>query len=167
MSSPRVAETAKLLETHFRSVNIALATNWHLRAGRLVWTLGGHRAAATKPFGFMPSTRAGDRGSLHSCGSAVSVVEGASDGYEARFIALADQINRAMPEHVVNLVPTAERSSPALRGASVLVLGVTYKRDVNDIRESPALGSSRCLPGGSSGVVRRPVIPQLALDGHN
>jgi UDP-N-acetyl-D-glucosamine dehydrogenase len=86
-------------------------------------------------------------------------------GYEAQFIALADQINRAMPEHVVALVGDALNDrGRALRGSSVLVLGVTYKPDVNDIRESPALEILEMLERKGAHVsYADPFTPQLTL----
>jgi UDP-N-acetyl-D-glucosamine dehydrogenase len=86
-------------------------------------------------------------------------------GYEAQFIALADQINRAMPEHVVALVGDAlNNRGRALRGASVLVLGVTYKADVNDIRESPALEIMEMLERkGVEISYADPFTPQVTL----
>jgi intein/homing endonuclease len=88
-------------------------------------------------------------------------------GYEAQFIALADQINRAMPEHVVGLVADALNDrGKALRGASILVLGVTYKADVNDIRESPALEIIETLHRkGAQVAYADPFVPQLAVNG--
>jgi UDP-N-acetyl-D-glucosamine dehydrogenase len=86
-------------------------------------------------------------------------------GYEAQFIALADQINRAMPEHVVNLVADSlNERGRAVRGASVLVLGVTYKPDVNDIRESPALEILEMLERKGARIsYADPYIPQLTV----
>jgi UDP-N-acetyl-D-glucosamine dehydrogenase len=88
-------------------------------------------------------------------------------GYEAQFIALADQINRAMPEHVVTLVGDAlNERGQAVRGASVLVLGVTYKPDVNDVRESPALEIVEMLARKGARVsYADPYVPQLTVDG--
>jgi len=88
-------------------------------------------------------------------------------GYEAQFIALADQINRAMPEHVVNLVGDAlNERSRAVKGASVLVLGVTYKADVNDVRESPALEIIEMLAHkGAQVSYADPFTPQLNSQG--
>jgi UDP-N-acetyl-D-glucosamine dehydrogenase len=88
-------------------------------------------------------------------------------GYEAQFIALADQINRAMPAHVVSLVTDALNDrGHAVRGASILVLGVTYKADVNDIRESPALEIVEMLARrGAKISYADPFTPQLALEG--
>jgi UDP-N-acetyl-D-glucosamine dehydrogenase len=88
-------------------------------------------------------------------------------GYEAQFIALADQINRAMPEHVVNLVGEALNDhGRAIRNASILVMGVTYKPDVNDIRESPALEIIEMLERkGAHVTYADPFAPQLLIEG--
>jgi UDP-N-acetyl-D-glucosamine dehydrogenase len=142
VSSPRVAETAKLLENTFRSVNIALANELAFACRKIgvdPWEV--IDAAATKPFGFMPFYPGpGIGGHCIPVDPLYLSWKVRLTGYEAQFIALADQINRAMPEHVVALVGDAlNNRGRALRGASVLVLGVTYKADVNDIRESPAL----------------------------
>ena len=142
VSSPRVAETAKLLENTFRSVNIALANELAFACRKIgvdPWEV--IDAAATKPFGFMPFYPGpGIGGHCIPVDPLYLSWKVRLTGYEAQFIALADQINRAMPEHVVTLVGDALNDrGRALRGASVLVMGVTYKADVNDIRESPAL----------------------------
>lgn len=141
-SNPRVAETAKLLENTFRSVNIALANELAFACRKIgvdPWEV--IEAAATKPFGFMPFYPGpGIGGHCIPVDPLYLSWKVRLTGYEAQFIALADQVNRAMPEHVVNLVTGALNDrARAVRGASVLVLGVTYKADVNDIRESPAL----------------------------
>jgi UDP-N-acetyl-D-glucosamine dehydrogenase len=170
VSSPRVAETAKLLENTFRSVNIALANELAFACRKIgvdPWEV--IDAAATKPFGFMPFYPGpGIGGHCIPVDPLYLSWKVRLTGYEARFIALADQINRAMPEHVVNLVlDSLNDRARALRGASVLVLGVTYKRDVNDIRESPALEIIEMLARkGAQVSYADPFIPQLALDGH-
>jgi UDP-N-acetyl-D-glucosamine dehydrogenase len=170
VSSPRVAETAKLLENTFRSVNIALANELAFACRKIgvdPWEV--IDAAATKPFGFMPFYPGpGIGGHCNPVDPLYLSWKVRLTGYEARFIALADQINRAMPEHVVNLVlDSLNDRARALRGASVLVLGVTYKRDVNDIRESPALEIIEMLARkGAQVSYADPFIPQLALDGH-
>ncbi len=142
VSSPRVAETAKLLENTFRSVNIALANELAFACRKIgvdPWEV--IDAAATKPFGFMPFYPGpGIGGHCIPVDPLYLSWKVRLTGYEAQFIALADQVNRAMPEHVVTLVGDALNDrGRALRGSSVLVMGVTYKADVNDIRESPAL----------------------------
>lgn len=169
VSSPRVAETAKLLENTFRSVNIALANELAFACRKIgvdPWEV--IEAASTKPFGFMafyPGPGIG--GHCIPVDPLYLSWKVRLTGYEAQFIALADQINRAMPEHVVNLVlDSLNDRSRALRGASVLVLGVTYKPDVNDIRESPALEIIEMLVRkGALVSYADPFTPQLTLDG--
>ncbi|MBI2527038.1 MAG: nucleotide sugar dehydrogenase [Candidatus Rokubacteria bacterium] len=169
-SSPRVAETAKLLENTFRSVNIALANELAFACRKIgvdPWEV--IDAAATKPFGFMPFYPGpGIGGHCIPVDPLYLSWKIRLTGYEAQFIALADQINRAMPEHVVTLVADSlNERGRAVRGASVLVLGVTYKPDVNDIRESPALEIIEMLARkGARLSYADPFTPQLSVDGH-
>ena len=168
-SNPRVAETAKLLENTFRSVNIALANELAFACRKIgvdPWEV--IEAAATKPFGFMPFYPGpGIGGHCIPVDPLYLSWKVRLTGYEAQFIALADQINRAMPEHVVKLVADALNDrGRAVRGASVLVLGVAYKADVNDIRESPALEIVEMLAHkGAQVSYADPFIPQLASEG--
>jgi UDP-N-acetyl-D-glucosamine dehydrogenase len=168
-SSPRVAETAKLLENTFRSVNIALANELAFACRKIgvdPWEV--IEAAATKPFGFMPFYPGpGIGGHCIPVDPLYLSWKVRLTGYEAQFIALADQINRAMPEHVVHLVADAlNEHGRAVRGASILVLGVTYKADVNDIRESPALEILELLARrGAQVSYADPFTPQLILNG--
>ena len=168
-SNPRVAETAKLLENTFRSVNIALANELAFACRKIgvdPWEV--IEAAATKPFGFMafyPGPGIG--GHCIPVDPLYLSWKVRLTGYEAQFIALADQINRAMPEHVVNLVTEAlnDRGRP-VKGSSVLVLGVTYKADVNDVRESPALEVIEMLVHkGAQVSYADPFTPQLNSEG--
>ena len=169
VSSPRVAETAKLLENTFRSVNIALANELAFACRKIgvdPWEV--IDAAATKPFGFMPFYPGpGIGGHCIPVDPLYLSWKVRLTGYEAQFIALADQINRAMPEHVVNLVGEALNDrSRALRDSSVLVLGVTYKADVNDVRESPALEIIEMMERKGAHVsYADPFIPQLIVNG--
>jgi UDP-N-acetyl-D-glucosamine dehydrogenase len=169
VSSPRVAETAKLLENTFRSVNIALANELAFACRKIgvdPWEV--IDAAATKPFGFMPFYPGpGIGGHCIPVDPLYLSWKVRLTGYEAQFIALADQVNRAMPEHVVALVGDALNDrGRALRGSSVLVMGVTYKADVNDIRESPALEIIEMLERKGAHVsYADPFTPQLAANG--
>ncbi len=169
-SSPRVAETAKLLENTFRSVNIALANELAFACRKIgvdPWEV--IDAAATKPFGFMPFYPGpGIGGHCIPVDPLYLSWKVRLTGYEAQFIALADQINRAMPAHVLALVGDALNDrGRSVRGASVLVLGVTYKPDVNDIRESPALEIVEALmQKGARVSYADPYVPQLTLEGH-
>jgi len=90
-------------------------------------------------------------------------------GYEARFIALADEVNAAMPAHVVGLVADAlNDDAKSLKGSRVLLLGITYKPDVADLRESPPLEVLRLLRAkGADAVYHDPHVPALALEGEH
>lgn len=142
VSSTRVAEMVKLLENTFRAVNIGLVNELALMCDRLglsVWEVVD--AAATKPFGFMPFYPGPGLGGhcipIDPFYLSWKVKE---VGFEARFIELAGQVNGAMPHHVVDKVADALNSqSKAIRGSRILVLGIAYKRDIDDVRESPAL----------------------------
>ncbi|HET9370147.1 MAG TPA: nucleotide sugar dehydrogenase [Vicinamibacterales bacterium] len=142
VSSPRVAEMVKLLENTFRAVNIGLVNELALMCDRLglsIWEVVD--AAATKPFGFMPFYPGPGLGGhcipIDPFYLSWKVKE---VGFEARFIELAGHVNGAMPHYVVDKVTEALNShSKSVRGSSVLVLGVSYKRDIDDVRESPAL----------------------------
>lgn len=142
LSSPMVAELAKLYENVFRSVNIALANELALMCHHLevsVWDV--IEAAATKPFGFMPFYPGpGIGGHCIPVDPFYLSWKVRLKGYEAKFIGLADEINRAMPRFVLGLLTDAlnGRGKP-IKGARILVLGVAYKRGVGDMRESPAV----------------------------
>lgn len=169
VSSPKVAETAKLLENTFRSVNIALANELALACRAIEvdpWEVV--RAAATKPFGFMAFYPGpGTGGHCIPLDPLYLSWKVRLNGFETRFIALADEINRSMPRHVVSLVADAlNERARCLRGAGVLVLGVTYKPDVNDVRESPALEIIRMLAEkGARVAYADPFVPQLTIGG--
>jgi UDP-N-acetyl-D-glucosamine dehydrogenase len=169
VASPIVAETAKLLENTFRAVNVALANEMALMCQQLgvdVWAV--IAAAATKPFGFMPFYPGPGLG-----GHCIPIVPHylawklKTLGYEARFIALADEVNAAMPAHVVALVADAlNDDAKALRGSRVLLLGITYKPDVADLRESPPLEVLRLLRAkGAAAAYHDPHVPDLELEG--
>jgi UDP-N-acetyl-D-glucosamine dehydrogenase len=142
VSSTRVAEMVKLLENTFRAVNIGLVNELALMCDRLglsVWEVVD--AAATKPFGFMPFYPGPGLGGhcipIDPFYLSWKVKE---VGFEARFIELAGHVNGAMPHHVADKVTDALNSqAKAVRGSKILVLGIAYKRDIDDIRESPAL----------------------------
>jgi UDP-N-acetyl-D-glucosamine dehydrogenase len=166
VSSPRVAEMVKLLENTFRAVNIGLVNEIALMCDRLgidVWEVV--RAAATKPFGFMPFHPGPGLG-----GHCIPVDpfylswKARQSGFEARFIELAGAVNSAMPEHVVSLIAEAlnTRQLP-VNGSRVLVAGVSYKRDVDDIRESPALDVLGLLRArGADLAYSDPHVPHLS-----
>jgi UDP-N-acetyl-D-glucosamine dehydrogenase len=171
VSSPVVAEMAKLLENTFRQINIAFANEMALMCERLgvdVWEV--IDAAATKPFGFMPFYPGPGLG-----GPCIPVVPHylawklKTVGYDARFIALAEEINGAMPAYVVNLVADAlSGEAKPLRGARVLVLGITYKPDVADTRESPSLAVLEgLLAEGADAIFHDPFVPEVIVNGRS
>ncbi len=141
VSSTRVAETVKLLENTFRSVNIGLVNELALMCDKMhinVWEV--IDAAKTKPFGFMafyPGPGLG--GHCIPIDPLYLSWKARHFGFEARFIELAAHVNSAMPEHVSNIVADALNSrGKSVKGAKILILGVAYKKNVSDYRESPA-----------------------------
>lgn len=142
VSSPRAAEMVKLLENTFRAINIGLVNELALMCDRIgisIWEV--IDAAATKPFGFMPFYPGPGLG-----GHCIPIDpfylswKVREVGFEARFIELAGQVNAAMPHHVVEKIGDAlNEHGKAIKGANILVIGVAYKRNVDDVRESPAL----------------------------
>ncbi|PND57587.1 UDP-N-acetyl-D-glucosamine dehydrogenase [Mycobacterium sp. ENV421] len=142
VSSSRAAEMVKLLENTFRAINIGLVNEMALMCDRIgidVWEV--IDAAATKPFGFMPFYPGPGLGGhcipIDPFYLSWKVKE---VGFEARFIELAGQVNAAMPRHVVDKVADAlNEQGKSIKNANILVMGVAYKPNVNDVRESPAL----------------------------
>jgi UDP-N-acetyl-D-glucosamine dehydrogenase len=169
VSSARVAEAAKILENTFRSVNIALVNEFAgicRVLGVDVWEV--IDAAATKPFGFMKFLPGpGIGGHCIPLDPHYLIWKSRLHGYEPRFMALAEQINSAMPREVLQLIMEAlnEHSLP-LKGSKVLVIGVAYKSDVDDMRESPALELIQLLwSKGALVDYFDPYIPQFELEG--
>jgi UDP-N-acetyl-D-glucosamine dehydrogenase len=169
VSSARVAETAKLLENTFRSVNIGLVNEiaqlcYHLNIDS--WEV--IQAAATKPFGFMafyPGPGIG--GHCIPLDPHYLSWKARLHGFEARFISLAEEVNSYMPRHVVKLAQDGlnEHRKP-IKGSRILMLGVAYKRDIDDVRESPALGiAEQLLDKGANLTYHDPYIAQMRLDG--
>ncbi len=148
VSSTKTAEMVKLLENTFRSVNIGLVNEVALMCDRLgidVWEV--IDAAASKPFGFMPFYPGPGLG-----GHCIPIDPHylswklKSLNYYARFIELAGDINSHMPEYVVEKIGKALNTrKKAIMGSNILILGVAYKRDISDLRESPALDVIRLL----------------------
>jgi UDP-N-acetyl-D-glucosamine dehydrogenase len=142
ISSPTAAEMTKLLENTFRSVNIALANEVAIMCRQLgldVWEV--IDAAATKPYGFMPfSPGPGLGGHCIPVDPSYLSWKLRRLNYNARFIALADDINNHMPDFVVSrATEILNDRSKSVRGSRILVAGVSYKPDIGDLRESPAL----------------------------
>ena len=169
VSSTKAAEAVKLLENTFRAVNIGLVNELALMCSKLdidVWEI--IHAASTKPFGFMPFYPGPGLG-----GHCIPVDPlylswtARLNGFEARFIELAAQINGAMPHYVVTRITEAlNERAQSLRGSRVLILGVAYKRDVGDIRESPALEIISLLQAKKANVAYHdPHVPWFLLNG--
>lgn len=142
VSSPRVAEMEKLLENVFRNVNIALVNEMALLCNRMginVWEV--IEAAKTKPYGFMPFYPGpGLGGHCVPIDPFYLAWKAKEYDFNTRFIELAAEINNRMPYYVVNRVrQLINKHKRCLNGAKVLILGVTYKKNVGDIRESPVL----------------------------
>jgi UDP-N-acetyl-D-glucosamine dehydrogenase len=171
VSSTRAAELTKLLENIFRSVNIALVNELKLLCEKMgidVWEV--IDAAATKPFGYLPFYPGpGLGGHCIPIDPFYLTWKARELEFQTRFIELAGEINTAMPGHVVARVMEAlndpgERGYPprALRGARVLLLGVAYKADVDDVRESPALAIRALLAEkGAEVSYHDPHVPRL------
>ena len=171
VSSTEAAEMVKILENTFRAVNIAMVNEVALIADRLdvdVWEV--IEAAATKPFGFMKFTPGpGLGGHCIPVDPHYLAWKMRTLNYRTRFIELASEINAEMPEFVVGKVRSALNArKKAVNGARILVLGVAYKRDVNDVRESPALDIIGLLAADGAEVnYHDPFVPDLAEDGAN
>jgi UDP-N-acetyl-D-glucosamine dehydrogenase len=169
VSSPKVAELAKLYENVFRNVNIALANELALMCRRLnVDTHEVIEAAATKPFGFLPFYPGpGIGGHCIPIDPNYLAWKMRLNGYEARFIHLAEEINLSMPAYVVELVAEGlNRRRLCLNGAHILALGVAYKRGVGDTRESPALEVlAQLRHRGAEIHYADPYVPSVAVDG--
>jgi UDP-N-acetyl-D-glucosamine dehydrogenase len=141
VSSPEIAESAKLLENIFRSVNIALVNELKVvldRMGIDIWEV--IEAAKTKPFGFMPFTPGpGLGGHCIPLDPFYLAWKAAESGTWARFIELAGEINSSMPRYVVDrTVAALNAQGKSIKGARVLILGLSYKPDIDDDRESPS-----------------------------
>jgi UDP-N-acetyl-D-glucosamine dehydrogenase len=169
VSSPQTAEMVKLFENTFRSVNIALVNEFAIMCRKLglsVWEVIG--AAATKPFGFMPFYPGPGLGG-HCLPSDPYYLSWKVRlaGYEPRFITFADEINRRMPEYVVQLVTDAlNERERAVKGARVLILGVAYKPNVADTRDSPALEIFDTLQSkGARVAFHDPRVPSITVNG--
>src|SRR6266849_6818634 len=142
VSSARVAEAAKLLENTFRAVNIGMANEMARLCYALnidTWEVIG--AAATKPFGFMPFYPGpGIGGHCIPLDPHYLSWKARQHGFDSRFIGLAEEVNSRMPDHVVQLIADGLNDvRKAMNGSRVLLLGVAYKKDIDDVRESPAL----------------------------
>ena len=168
VTSTKSAEMVKLLENTFRAVNIGLVNEIAIMCDKLginVWEV--IEAAATKPFGFMPFYPGPGLG-----GHCIPIDPLYLSwklkllNYTARFIELASEVNTSMPEYVTAKVARAlNRARKPVNGSKVLVLGVAYKKDISDIRESPALDVIRLLQQeGADVAYSDPYAPELRMD---
>jgi UDP-N-acetyl-D-glucosamine dehydrogenase len=169
VSSTQVAEMVKLLENTFRMINIGLVNEMALMCDRMdinVWEV--IEAAATKPFGFMPFYPGPGLG-----GHCIPIDpfylswKTKQAGIEARFIELAGYINGQMPHFVVDKIQNAlNDAGKPVKGSHIHILGVAYKKDIEDLRESPALDVMLLLKRrGARLTYSDPYVPQLQLDG--
>jgi UDP-N-acetyl-D-glucosamine dehydrogenase len=168
VTSARVAEAAKLLENTFRAVNIGMANEM----ARLCYALNIDtweviRAAATKPFGFMPFYPGpGIGGHCIPLDPHYLSWKARQHGFDSRFISLAEEVNSRMPEHVVQLVADGlNDAEKAVKGSRVLLLGVAYKKDIDDVRESPALSIiDRLRVKGADVRYHDPFVKEVSFD---
>jgi UDP-N-acetyl-D-glucosamine dehydrogenase len=170
VSNPETAEMVKLLENTFRAINIGLANEVAIMCEKLgidVWEV--IDAAATKPFGFMKFTPGPGLGGHcipidpHYLSWKLKTLD-----YNARFIELAGEINTSMPFHMVDLVREGlNRKRKAISGSQILVIGVAYKKNVNDVRESPALDVMKLLENdGAELSFYDPYVSFVGLNGN-
>ena len=171
VSSTQVAEMVKLLENTFRMINIGMVNEMAMMCDRMginVWEV--IDAAATKPFGFMPFYPGPGLG-----GHCIPIDpfylswKTRQAGIEARFIELAGYINGQMPHYVVDKIQNAlNEHDKALKGAHVHILGVAYKKDIDDVRESPALDVMHLLARrGARVTYSDPYVPEVKSDSLN
>tara|TARA_Y100001970_G_C14107399_1_gene788945 strand:+ start:1 stop:975 length:975 start_codon:yes stop_codon:yes gene_type:complete len=168
VSSTETAEMVKLLENTFRAINIGLANEVAIMCEKLgvnVWEV--IDAAATKPFGFMKFTPGPGLGGHcipidpHYLSWKLKTLD-----YDARFIRLAGEINTNMPKHILNLISlNLNNIQKTINGSKVLILGVAYKKDINDFRESPALDIIQLLINSEALIdYHDPYIPHLSFN---
>ena len=168
VSSPEAAELVKILENTFRSVNIGLVNEMAIVCDKLgvdVWEV--IDAAATKPFGFMKFTPGpGVGGHCIPLDPHYLAWKMRTLNYRTRFIELAGEINAEMPEYwVAQVVDRLNEQGKAARGSTVLVVGVAYKKDIEDIRESPAIDIIQLLQQrGATIVYHDPFVSHLEED---
>jgi UDP-N-acetyl-D-glucosamine dehydrogenase len=170
VSTPETAELVKLLENTFRSVNIAMVNEMAIVCDKLgvdVWEV--IDAAATKPFGFMKFTPGpGIGGHCIPLDPHYLAWKMRTLNYKTRFIDLASEINSAMPAFVVEKTMHALNDvRKSMNGSRILVIGVAYKKDIDDVRESPALDVIRLLSSyGAEVDYHDPYVPDFSEDSH-
>jgi UDP-N-acetyl-D-glucosamine dehydrogenase len=169
VTSTAAAETVKLLENTFRSVNIGLVNELAMMCDRLkidVWEV--IEAASTKPFGFMPFYPGpGLGGHCIPIDPLYLSWKMKTLNYKARFIELAGEVNSEMPDYVVGKITDGLNGHrKPVNGSRILVVGVAYKRDIDDTRESPALDILKLLDErGAEVAYHDPYVPELRLNG--
>ena len=167
VSSTQTAEMVKLLENTFRSINIGLANEVAIMCEKLginAWEV--IDAAATKPFGFMKFTPGPGLGGHcipidpHYLSWKLKTLD-----YDARFIQLAGEINSSMPDHIVDITSKAlNQYKKSINGSSLLVIGVAYKKDINDYRESPSIDIIELLlESGATVEYHDPFVTEIQL----
>lgn len=168
VSSARVAEACKLWENTFRAINIGMANEMAKVCAALnidSWEVV--RAAATKPFGFMPFYPGpGIGGHCIPLDPHYLSWKARQHGFDSQFITLAEQINSGMPKYVAGLVRDAlNDNEKSVKGSKILILGVAYKKDIDDMRESPALSVIDLLRSrGAEVVYHDPFVPEVTFD---
>lgn len=168
VSSARVAEAAKLWENTFRAINIGMANEMAKLCNALgidTWEVV--RAAATKPFGFMPFYPGpGIGGHCIPLDPHYLSWKARQHGFDSKFISLAEQVNSNMPSYVVELATDAlNDNKKAVNGSKILILGVAYKKDIDDMRESPALSIIDLLRAdGAEVYYHDPFVPEVTFD---
>lgn len=169
VSSTRSAEMVKLLENTYRIVNIGLINELALLCNKMgvsVWEI--INAAKTKPFGFMPFYPGpGVGGHCISTDPHYLSWKARAYGFETRFIKLAEEINSSMPHYVVDkIIEALNEKKKSLKGSRILIIGVTYKKDINDMRESPALAIINSLVEKEAKVqYHDTLVPDFEIDG--
>lgn len=168
VSSARVAEACKLWENTFRAINIGMANEMARLCNALgidTWEVV--RAAATKPFGFMafyPGPGIG--GHCIPLDPHYLSWKARQHGFDSQFISLAEQVNSGMPKYVVKMIQHAlNLEKKAVNGSKVLILGVAYKKNIDDMRESPALSIIDLLRArGAEVTYHDPFVPEVTFD---
>jgi UDP-N-acetyl-D-glucosamine dehydrogenase len=168
VSSARVAEACKLWENTFRAINIGMANEMARLCNALgidTWEVV--RAAATKPFGFMPFFPGpGIGGHCIPLDPHYLSWKARQHGFDSQFITLAEQINSSMPRYVAGLVRDAlNEQQRSVKGSKILILGVAYKKDIDDMRESPALSVIDLLRSrGADVIFHDPFVGEVTFD---
>ncbi|MCA0970977.1 nucleotide sugar dehydrogenase [Halobacillus litoralis] len=170
VSSPKVAEMSKLLENTFRSVNIAFINEMAMLCDKLgidVWET--IEAASTKPFGYMPFTPGpGIGGHCIPLDPMYLAWKAKGENFYSRYIDLAQEINKSMPNYVIGKVAEALNAhTKPINGSKVLILGMAYKPNINDLRESPGLEIYELLKKKGAKVFYHDPHAQSFLDNNN